>query len=96
MLISSVCCFLLQVSMEVCHEISIEMVKTPSSPPPSPTKSKKGKGKPKKAKDVSVSMVMKSQVIFNNNQKMFRKMLLAFAIMLMTPHGERLMKFASC
>ncbi|XP_075891746.1 cilia- and flagella-associated protein 46 isoform X3 [Nelusetta ayraudi] len=37
-----------QVSMEVCHEISVEMTKSPSSPPPSP---KKGKGKAQKPKD---------------------------------------------
>lgn len=42
--------FVPQVSMEVCHEISVEMTKSPSSPPPSP---KKGKGKAQKPKDVS-------------------------------------------
>lgn len=42
--------FVPQVSMEVCHKISVEMMKTPSSPPPSP---KKGKGKAQKAKQVS-------------------------------------------
>lgn len=43
-------CAVPQVSMEVCHEISVEMTKSPSSPPPSP---KKGKGKAQKPKDVS-------------------------------------------
>lgn len=42
--------FVPQVSMEVCHEISVEMTKSPSSPPPSP---KKGKGKAQKSKAVS-------------------------------------------
>lgn len=42
--------FVPQVSMEVCHKISVEMTKTFSSPPPSP---KKGKGKAQKTKAVS-------------------------------------------